>query len=93
MFVYFFRYALTSDKPVLNKKYNLLSWSPGQYDMPTFKYSESLTYEVEKDYLNNYSDIPLGGDPNAGAESDALKAEKVTERFPIFKSFTRKVSD
>ena len=84
------RYALTSDKAVSSKKYNLLSWSPGQYDMATFSYSESLKYEVEKDYINNYSKIPL--DSGAPAASPSAAVKKTAEPGGRFSSFRSRLS-
>ena len=88
------RYALTSDQAVSSRKYNLLSWSPGQHDMSTFPYSESLKYEIEEDFVNNYSKIPLGRDVSVEVPGAATRvAAEPGSRFTNFrKSMSFKVS-
>ena len=87
----FLRIFREPDATVESGKYSLLSWSPGQYDMTTFDYSESLKYEVEKDYINNYGKIPL----DHAQSSDSNKSEKAPLEEGRFskmkKSFSAKV--
>ena len=49
--------------------------------MATFNYTDSLKYEVEKDYINNYSKIPL----DFGISSAVSESEQ-GGRFSILKS-------
>ena len=55
--------------------------------MATFNYTDSLKYEVEKDYINNYSKIPLDfGISSAVSESETSKKTEQGGRFSILKS-------
>lgn len=53
--------------------------------MATFNYSDSLKYEVEKDYINNYSKIPLdSGVSSVVPESETTKKTEQGGRFSTF---------
>ena len=61
--------------------------------MVTFPYCDSLKYEVEKDYINNYGRIQLDSGLSIGSEIESAKKQSHTSaRFPIFKAFTKNVS-
>mmetsp|Transcript_13311 Transcript_13311/g.21802 ORF Transcript_13311/g.21802 Transcript_13311/m.21802 type:complete len:1154 (-) Transcript_13311:142-3603(-) len=85
-----FRMSGGSSEVTASKKYNLLSWSPGQFDMDSFLYSDSLKYEIEKDYINNYGQIPLDTGVSIASENDARKKRaEPPVRFPRFASFVK----
>lgn len=61
--------------------------------MATFPYSDSLKYEVEKDYINNYSKIPLEAGAAASKKDSSDKTEEAPSRFPRFRALTMSVSE